>query len=345
MLKKLTLSVLGLAVGLVIAEAVLRLTGFGVVTPQMNFGMHARIAIDQGLFLADPELFWKTRTEISPAFERRAKIVHPDRPIGPRGNKSRLIVLGDSCSRITDGDLPYSAHLEAALGRSEHEVLNASVPGYTSFQGLAWLRSQLLDADPDVVVVYFGWNDHWRTTGWSDHEYARSLKPASLRLLNLFRRRPYPPPFRVSPDEYRENLEGIVDEVTGRGGKVVLVAAPYRLSREAQGQYIKDNYLVPGDNAESLHREYLSVLREFIGREGVSVLGADEIIDALKDTTPLLRADGIHLTDPGHLVMGTVLAECIRTGEGSDGTAPAALLEAARGALEQKAAAERSGQR
>ncbi len=343
-LKKLILSVMGLAVGLAIAEGVLRLTGFGMVTPQMNFGMHARIALDRGYFLADPTLFWKVRPGISPDFERRAKFVHPDSPIPPHGNKKRLIVLGDSCSRVTDDDLPYSAHLEAALGRDEYEVLNASVPGYTSFQGLAWLRSQLLAAEPDVVVVYFGWNDHWRTTGKNDLEYARSLEPTSLRLLQIFQPRPDTPPFRVSLDEYRENLKDIIDEVTGRGGEVILIAAPYRFSPGVHEQYVKDKYLVPDDDAESLHREYLDVLREFIGREGVSVLAADEIIETLKGF-PLLRADGIHLTDPGHLMLGTVLAECIRTGEGSDGTAAPALLNAARGALEHEAAMKRAGRR
>ena len=323
----------GVLVALTIAEVTLRLIGFGVVTPQMSFGMHARTALDTGYFVPDATLFWKVSRGANARSGRAANFVHPDQLLPPPGVRKRLLVLGDSCSRVTVNGPPYSAHLQAALGRAEWEVLNASVPGYSSYQGLIWLRSQLLDAEPDVVVVFYGWNDHWRTTGMTDREYERSIKPTYVRLLTLFKGRADPPPFRVSLDEYRENLQSIIDEVGAGGGRVILIANPYGFTPEILERYIEDNYLVAGDSAEDLHRAYLDVVREFAGGDGVTVLGADVIFPALGRATPLLRRDGIHFTDAGHRAMGALLAELIRSGRGGDGTAAPALLAAARRAL------------
>lgn len=332
-LKKLSLSLGALLATLVVAEIVLRVGGFGVVTPQMSFGMHAEIALDRGYFLPDPTLFWKVRPDLNPAFEREARILSPDRPIPPHGKRTRVLILGDSCSRVAGDGLPYSALLERDLGAGRWEVLNASVPGYTSYQGLRWLRSQLLDAHPDVVVVYFGWNEHWRTTGKTDREYARSRETLYPRVLTGLQGRHHPPPFRVSRREYRDNLEQIIDLVRGQGGRVALIAGPYRFSPGVQAQYVKDHYLVDGDDVRKLHRSYLDVVRGFSGRPDVSVIEADAVFRALGGNLPLLRADGIHFTAAGHRAMAALLAEFLRTGAGGDGTVPPALVAAVRKSL------------
>lgn len=332
-LKKLTLSLASLVAALVLAEAVLRIGGFGVVTPQMSFGMHAEIALDRGYFLPDPTLFWKVRPDLNPAFEREARILSPDRPIPPHGPRKRVLILGDSCSRVAGDGLPYSALLEHDLGSARWEVLNASVPGYTSFQGLRWLRSQLLDAHPDIVVVYFGWNEHWRTTGKTDREYARSRETFYPRVLTVLQGHHHPPPFRVSTGEYRDNLEQIIDLVRGRGGRVVLIVGPYRFAPGVEAQYVKDHYLVAGDDVRALHRKYLDVVRSFSGRKDVSVIEADALFRALGANPPLLRADGIHFTTAGHEAMATLLAVYLTTGAGGDGSMPPALVATVRKSL------------
>jgi len=125
----------------------------------------------------------------------------------------------------------------------------------------------------------------------------------------------------------------MVDEVGRGGGRVVLVAAPFRFSEINKQRYVANAYLLPDDDAISLHRSYLGVVREFIGREGVAVLGADAIFAAMSDTPPLFRDDGIHFTNEGHRVMAALLAEQIRSGAGLEGTAAPDLLEAARRSL------------
>ena len=313
-------------------EAGLRITGFGAVTPQMNFGMHAKIALDRGVFLPDPVLFWKVKPDLNPEFERRARIQHPDRPVPPRTQRSRVLIIGDSCSRIAGEGMPYSVFLEERLGSDRWEVLNASVPGYTSFQGMRWLQSQLLDAHPDLVVVYFGWNEHWRTTGMTDRAYARTRAPAYPRILTLFHPHPRIPPLRVSVSEYRENLETIVRLVDARGGRVVLVAGPYRFAPGVEAQYVKDKYLVEEDDVVSLHRAYLDVVRGFRERTEVGVLEADSVFDAMGDSAQLLRQDGIHFTDHGHRAMAAILAAFIQSTPPPEDSL---LVDAARRAIAQ----------
>ncbi len=340
LVKKACLVVFGVLVAALAGELILRAIGFGQLTPQLSFGVRAKSALEHGYFVPDPALFWKSRRDRNPQFQRAAKLVHPDSPIAPRGTRKRLIVLGDSCSRLVLSGLPYSAQLQSELGDDAWEVLNASVPGYSSHQGLVWLRSQLLAADPDVVVVYFGWNDHWRTPGRTDRDYARAMRPGRLRLFGLLERRANPPPFRIPLEQYRENLQSIIDEVQRAGGRVVLIAAPYRFSAENKRRYVTDAYLLPDDDVVSLHRSYLDVVREFSGREAVAVLGADLVFSALGDTPPLIRDDGIHFTNKGHRAMGAVLAEQIRSGVGADGSAAPELLHAAQRVLESEIPAE-----
>jgi len=311
--KKLLLMLSGLVVGLAIVEAVLRVTGFGTVTPQMNFGMHAKIALEQGYFLPDAKLFWKVRPDLNPQFERVAKIQNPDRPVPPPGTKKRVLILGDSCSRIAGEGLPYSAMLEQDLGPDQWDVLNASVPGYTSYQGLQWLKTQLLGAHPDVVVVYFGWNEHWRTTGETDLQYARSRSFMYPRILTLVKGKHRTPPFRVSVPEYRDNLDAIVTLAHDQGGRVILVAGPYHFAPGVEAQYVKDKYLIPGDDVTSIHRSYLDVVRGFKGRNDVTVVEADSVFEALGDYPLLMRQDGIHFTDKGHRVMAAILATAIQS--------------------------------
>jgi lysophospholipase L1-like esterase len=90
----------------------------------------------------------------------------------------RILVLGDSVTfgyrvpvamdrqqpaKFNPEPKPYPALLEAALRAKfpnrEIEVLPLACPGYTSGQGLAWLKRDIAKLEPDLVVACFGWND------------------------------------------------------------------------------------------------------------------------------------------------------------------------------------------
>ncbi len=332
-LKRLPLLLIGLVVALVLGEVLLRAIGYGEVTPGLKFDMNTRAALEQGRFAAHDDLFWTLPPTPGPA-DRAMNAVHPGRSIRPKGKGRRVLVLGDSCSRLSVSTLPYSGTLQERLFSEGAEVLNASVPGYTTHQGLTWLRLQLLEASPDVTVVYFGWNDHWRATGMTDRAYAESMAPNRPRLLTLLDRRSDVPDFRVPADHYRENLETMIDELRAAGSDVVLVAAPSRFTGEARLRLVQTGYLLPDDDVAEIHARYLDIVRSFAGRDGVSVLSGDRLYDQLGRQIPLLHRDGIHPTDQGHAALGAALAEMIRSGAGADGSIPPRLLTAARLAVD-----------
>lgn len=322
--KKIVLAVVAAVAALGAVEVVLRLVDYGAIRPELNFGVNTRMALDQGRFLADPDLFWKMPPH---PLDAQMRAVQPDTPVPPRGATPRVLVLGDSCSKLSQELPPYSVLLEDTLRASglAAEVWNASVPGYTSHQGRTWLETQLLDLDPDVVVIYFGWNDHWRSTGVTDAEYARR-RGGALRLVELFRRPAAESPLRVAVPQYRANLAAMVGALEARGAAVVLVAAPSHLTAEARARLVQTGYLRPDDNAAALHRDYLLALKDVADGSAAVMLNASGLFAGLGAPTELIMRDGIHLTDRGHEILAAALAgPCTVALNGGD---PAAVSDA-----------------
>jgi lysophospholipase L1-like esterase len=74
----------------------------------------------------------------------------------------RVVVLGDSCAFMPPAH-PWPAVLEeelrARLKRDSVEVINASCPGYDSFQARSWYEDEVDGWEHDALVVSIGWND------------------------------------------------------------------------------------------------------------------------------------------------------------------------------------------
>jgi lysophospholipase L1-like esterase len=76
----------------------------------------------------------------------------------------RVVALGGSTTygdQIARWEDAYPAQLEAMLrARGRHvEVINAGVPGYSSWEMLVAFEFRLLDLQPDLLIVYEGIND------------------------------------------------------------------------------------------------------------------------------------------------------------------------------------------
>lgn len=77
----------------------------------------------------------------------------------------RILAIGDSCTWGwgAEQDETYPAVLQRLLdernGRGAYQVINAGVPGYTSYQGLLYLRERGLSLDPSIVIAAYGFND------------------------------------------------------------------------------------------------------------------------------------------------------------------------------------------
>ncbi len=80
---------------------------------------------------------------------------------------TRILFLGDSLiwTGKTSSDQLYTEVIEerlnAARGADAHhiEVINAGIPGYTTYQELEFLKQYGLDMEPDVLVLGFVFND------------------------------------------------------------------------------------------------------------------------------------------------------------------------------------------
>ncbi|HWN81642.1 MAG TPA: SGNH/GDSL hydrolase family protein [Candidatus Udaeobacter sp.] len=299
---------LGVLLALFAVELFLRVTGFGMVKPQLAFDPNTRAVLQAGDLVVDRNLFWRESDPGPDDPERDLRVIRVGDAPPPKSGKLRLLCLGDSCTRIALGGLPFSRLLEEQLGPDSVEVWNAGLPGYSSHQGLAWLRAQLLDYRPDLVIVYFGWNDHWRTTGFTDRELAARLVWWQPRLVNLFRRPHRPPPFRVPLPDFAANLRAIAELTAAQGGETLFITAPARVTREAEARHIEQGYILPGDNLPALHASYVAEVRRLSGVPKARICDVAAVFDRLAEPD-LLMPDGIHPTDQGHHVLAALLAD------------------------------------
>jgi len=113
------------------------------------------------------------RLNINSRSVRHEEIVLPK----PQGTY-RIIVLGDSVPWDKDGFVDYVREQLNGLGR--YEVINASVPGYTSYQELLFFKRYLFETNPDLVIWTYCLNDNYKFLHQFD-EKARMLVTEEAR--------------------------------------------------------------------------------------------------------------------------------------------------------------------
>lgn len=179
----------------------------------------------------------------------------PIHPVERSTATPRVMTLGCSTTfgwGVDDAET-YPARLESRLNAGGHavEVINAGQPGYTSFQGL-WLWDKALATyKPDVVVWGYIVQDA-RKVAYSDRSQAVLQQDGEFLKRNLLYRLklyvgmksllddlrieakedagPDGGVYRVSPEEYVENLRAFKARTDAVGAKLVLFGFP--LERE-----------------------------------------------------------------------------------------------------------------
>jgi lysophospholipase L1-like esterase len=236
-------------------------------------------AKQSGIFEGDPLLLWRLKPNLDHAVwdftvlstnSDHLRAEQTSRQLQPKQlGTIRIVCLGDSVTfgfrvpvvwpdkptEYDPGWLPYPMLLEKQLraenpGRSI-EVITMAVPGYTSHQGLAWLRRDIDNLKPDLLTVSFGWNDASLSdvpdreaikTNWSavsvrwliDHSQAFAHATHWLRARDAAKSqtqpfpRPRRPVARISQPEYLDNMLGIVELARQHQAPVIVIAAPYR---------------------------------------------------------------------------------------------------------------------
>ena len=264
-------------------EGVLRLAGFehDAAPMTLQFGYPDTREITD-LFRPDPELFWRLQPgsdfgelvaelyDGEPETESllindagyRGPLARDPRP----GGSLRVAVLGDSVA-FGFGSEAWPEILERRLATRfpdrEVEVLNFGVPGYASVQGARQLDSDVAGLRPDIVVIAYGWNDHWLAKGGLQDIERRLPSPARARLrLGLARIRIVqaahllasglgPPRAadtetrRVSPGTFRESWTRMIRRSREIGAVPVALALPSGLIVEGFPSYLVESGFTP----------------------------------------------------------------------------------------------------
>jgi len=303
-----------LLLSLLVAEGVLRLSGFHyeIAPDRVEFGAPNPKIMKR--HRSDPDLFWVDREY--PA--RLAKLRH---------HRPEIVFQGDSVTAL--GDYPQRL-VERLEEDAEREIVGVSlaVTGWSSFQGLRQLELHVVPQRPSVVTILFGWNDHWIGFGVEDeeiHDLVSVLSPfRQLRLSHLvFRawlgarsRDRDEWPLRVPPDRFRANLSRMVAIAREHGIVPVLITAPsaHEVGREPRhlaARWIRDlRELVP------LHQSYVEIVREVAASEGAPLCDAAAHFDTLSAEarrTRYFMGDGFHLLPEGHERMAAFLLECFES--------------------------------
>jgi lysophospholipase L1-like esterase len=298
---------------------------------QSNFIDRERVTIFEG----DPLLFWRVKPNLSNVIwdftvvSTNAEGLRHDGDIKRKEPGTlRVVCLGDSVTfgyrvpvvwaeRPNDYNrdwLPYPQLLEKALRAANPdrkiEVIALAVPGYTSYQGLAWLRRDIERLEPDVVTACFGWNDiglrsvtdrelmpddFWHVAYRTVVSHSQALSHFTLwmqrRRAAKEIRKPAVTP-RVPRDEFAANMVEIARLAEEHNARAILIGTVYR-----------DAVTNPGEAAQvKAHRD---ALRIAANSHGIPYLEIPELTEAANSQN--LFGELIHPNHEGHRLMALSL--------------------------------------
>jgi lysophospholipase L1-like esterase len=321
----------GLFLACLLGELSLRIVPFERLKYEARYGHFSGNAVARFLEY-DPVLTFRNRRNArfpdAGVTIDRFGLRGPEIEFEKRPGRVRVLCMGDSCT--FGGARPYPEILQEILDRrhgpGKFEVLNAGVIGYTALHGLEWLERELLELRPDVVTVYFGWNDLWREKDsairdWfrrrledGDEPLLRSrLLDASERLAALAKNRFWPEraPIQIPPERYRRILERFVELGRERGFRTVLVTAPSGFRDDETPQWLVERgFVAPGDSAPRLRRQYNEIVAEVARASGVPLADCAAAFERAGAPSFFDRPDEdpIHPNDRGYTLIAETIA-------------------------------------
>lgn len=301
-------------------EGALTLIGFKTYVPPILFD-GGETNEDEGSSgaIADPDLLWAFRPGVNfhgvpiNSMGFREREVDPQKKPGTM----RVICMGDSCT--AQGMPGYAGYLNqilsyAAPDTNQWEAFNMAVYGYSSLQGLRLFQRAGAELQPDIVTIYFGWNDHWRHEQSDRARMGWRMGSVSGRLINLLQnkrifmfllwaikpeeakeRQRTGTGYRVPEAEYEQVLTEFVEEVKRVGALPILITAPRRSLVPA---VVESGHATSMEDAEQAHDRYCEISRQVGEVQQVPVLDlASEFAGTECDA--FFKPDGIHFQKDG----------------------------------------------
>lgn len=337
-LRRITIALLLVALPLVLAEVGLRLYGYS--RPQIPWHVQSATnaasaamlneRFDTDAFTPDRYLLWRHK----PGANVAGLDVRPAGTLGPfpytRVVKSpakpaaKVLCLGDSVTAVTAYTWPGITQrlLSTGLGTERFEFINASVAGYSTEQGLRWLAKLREQVQPQVVVICFGWNDHFPALNLPDKELGARNAAAAVAHRMLYRSRLYqllsaprrhngvPDPtttesLRVAPGEFHRNLVQLVRLARESGAIPMLATQPDLLTSDTVRYYQSERFGAPTGLVE-YHRRYNAIVRDVAAETNAPLVDLEEEFDR-RNKPWLFEPDGMHLNGPGHNLVARLL--------------------------------------
>ncbi len=300
------------------------------------------------IFEGDPLLLWRLKPNLDQVYwdftvvttnaAHLRSLKTTDSITRKRPGALRIVCLGDSVTfgyrvppvwpeqpTVYDKTwLPYPMLLQDALRSANPErqldVITMAVPGYTSHQGLTWLRRDIDWLEPDLLIVSFGWNDtsvsdvpdreaiktnrlavvvRWLI----DHSQAFAHATHWLRIREARKQTnqlpaPRRPGARVSKEEYLNNMVAIEELAKQHGAHVIMIGAPFRDTS-------------PGTPEGDSMLQYRRALSETMNGRNVPYLEIRELTEAAYPANEGWFGERIHPNHMGHRLMASELLKQI----------------------------------
>ncbi len=285
---------------------------------------------------SDRQLFWRNRPGVDVAW-RGARVrtnslgLRDDEvPPGKAADEYRILVLGESTAfgDEVEREQIFLEVLEEDLDRrSPHcriSVINAAVTGYSLFQSYKYLELRGLALEPDLVLIYHGYND-FLPTSYSAERSGSPLNEAGMTDREIFEERSrFPHSLDVTlysiSTAYRwlrhaslEPTQGPLDRPRSTLRRVPeperreILEAMRALLEERGVAFV---ILVPAYQGFGKHR---AVLLEFAERTGTPAIDLRATVPLRpRDRAHFFREDGVHPIPALHARFAALIGRTLR---------------------------------
>ncbi len=160
------------------------------------------------------------------------------------------------------------------------ETVNAGVAGHNSSQGLRRIKNDVLEHEPDIVVIFFGTND-----------IRVDSDKAHVPLKN-----------------YRQNLLEIIKKCVEIGAKPVLCSPPPILEEVYFKRHERAKYEQAG-GLKKLLADYSTAVKKIATEQKIPLVDLNTKL--VKETT-WLHSDGVHPSPKGNAIIAKCVEEVLK---------------------------------
>lgn len=192
-------------------------------------------------------------------------------------------------------------------------------------QGYRQFQKHARHYQPDVVTIYFGWNDHWLHEKPDHRRMAVRMHRVPAKIIRSLKRKrfygllsrlvPHPDRraaqeagkigFRVPPDMYTATLTALISEIREINAVPLVITAP---RRTLHGRQRRVDHANAERQAEIEHDQYIELTRAVAASAGADLLDLAAIL-APPEYDSLFSNDGIHFREKGLQRIAELLLE------------------------------------